>query len=263
MNVKSKLLKYLPDFIQDSGYLLPDITIPLHSCGNCNEFSGQLLCVISDMKEAEQIIGGLAKNEVVDGLIPRTVYYGENEPLERIPNRWERYKDVWWRTDCSHSQFFYLAMGLWSCRKNKCAEGLLKRMLIRLFDNKFIIKTIYGNDADEGRFYPLGNAGLRMLALYQMGRKLGLSPKLKGLNKFFLKLNLQLMSQDKYVRYDSWNTYQCLKTLAEIDMNYYKYLENWLVNNINYLPKIDIDNIDYHKNIEDAIIFLNLPLIKR
>ena len=203
-----------------------------------------------------KIVEGLEYNEVgiEGGIIPRTVYYGIDEPVEREPDRWEKLQDRWVRTDVSKSQLFCICFGLyWVDRALDCwppedfkvdpklrhafrgrVNSLLRRIVSRLINNNWVITNLQGEITKDGEFrslrkFPVGGNAVRMYALSKLAKSMWIEPRVTRFDRFMFKLNMQAMSnhhlwQDSNANHQTFIGYLLAK---EFDSSIAKYASGW------------------------------------
>jgi len=218
---EAKYLKYktnnptfsLGDILQNTGIALKGLAYMYERAKTANLSRKDIVYWI------DKIVSGLETNEIVRGLIPRTVCFSTTEPIESESGRWEsfiggRLEKQWARTDVSKSQFYAICFGLDAISRldtpNKYkvkisrvvarAEDLLSRCLNRIVENNWNVCNKGDTPTKDGRFrtwkyFPLASNAIRMLALSKMCERLGIDPKLTKFDKKMIKLNMKIMGK--------------------------------------------------------------------
>jgi len=214
------------------GYIYVDMTMPLKSLGNILEHTGQILLLFKDDKTFTKIIiEKLLKNEIRKGLIPRTIAIQKNEPKERKPNLWERYKPMknnswkWYRTDVSQAQQFFIIMGFIFS-----AKLLANEFIWTLKDNKWKTKRYDSKPASNGNFNALFSpiAWLKKLVLLE---QIGKSNLFNRFIAWFFSHYPALKPEE------AWNRLLIFYTLARANHKYLKYLQRYITNNLEMIPR--------------------------
>lgn len=279
---RSALIEALnAEYFHPSGYCRTYKHLPVHSQADILEKSGQILFALNKTNHENFIIEKIVKGYINNSrqkrmrtIVPRTVFHGETPPPEKNKNIWEADPhqgepiDTWYRTDVSHSQFFYMMMGLASL-KGKPINNMMKWLLACLQNSEWNLVNLEGKTIPYGRMKPpVGNAGLRLLYHLEMYEHLtGHKPLYVGIfSKLLLKLNFKFMTRRlwRYKPSDTYNTAFALRALRELNEDKYgPIIDKMKVPNELPLIKLILgQHVSFTTLNEIQNILINLPFSK-